>query len=97
MFVGRFWHLAQIAGAPNTGSLRTRPTTEEQKRPALQAGALALRERIGVKFLYCRYLATYFATRSSNPLAMPCSAQPGFNREPSTWKVLCPNEASSGI
>jgi hypothetical protein len=73
------------------------PRQKNEKRPALQAGALALRERIGVKFLYCRYLATYFATRSSNPLAMPCSAQPGFNREPSTWKVLCPNEASSGI
>ena len=31
--------------------------------------------------------ATYWPTRSAMPSAMPCSAQPGLSRDPSTWNV----------
>ena len=45
-----------------------------------------------------RYFAFWVAViRSSKPLTMADSAQPGFKRDPNTWKVCAPNAVSLGM
>ncbi len=49
------------------------------------------------EMLVCYFAFWVAVIRSSKPLTMAVSAQPGFKRDPSTWKVCAPNAVSLGM